>query len=276
LALAAGLQMWGALLFFKTRGDLILISTYFFITFGIYLLNRFTDNEDNFNCPEQKFFFQKKSKLIMFPISLIVASVILLSATERLVFWHIALIVLGVLYSVSLIPVMQQKSIKFLRIKDILFFKNIAVSLLWGIIPFAIAANQKSAVFSINGDLIIVVAAFCLTTLINTVSCDVRDTEGDRHAGIETLATRYGEKRTGLFLFGLGLFATILVLIGFFAGNVGKPATMLFLATVAWTGIAALPIYIKKISLPKSVSEPLIDTQQIMCGVSLILLSIHL
>jgi UbiA prenyltransferase family. len=276
LALAAGLQMLGALLFFRAPVDWILITTYFFITFGVYLLNRFTDTEDSFNCPEQRMFFQQKSKLIFIPISFIVASVILLTATNRLVFWHIVLIVLGVLYSVSLIPIIHNKSIRFARLKDILFLKNIAVSLLWGITPFAIAASQKSPVLSTKGDLVIVVMAFCLTTLINTVSCDVRDTDGDRHAGVLTLATRFGEKRTGLFLFVLGLLISVIVIIDFLLGNVGKLALILFMSTVAWTGVVAMPIYMKKIKLPKSLSEPLIDTQQIVCGISLIALSISI
>jgi 4-hydroxybenzoate polyprenyltransferase len=268
--------MLGALLFFRAPVDWILITTYFFITFGVYLLNRFTDTEDSFNCPEQSMFFQQKSKLIFIPISFIVASVILLTATNRLVFWHIVLIVLGVLYSVSLIPIIHNKSIRFARLKDILFLKNIAVSLLWGITPFAIAASQKSPVLSTKGDLVIVVMAFCLTTLINTVSCDVRDTDGDRHAGVLTLATRFGEKRTGLFLFVLGLLISVIVIIDFLLGNVGKLALILFMSTVAWTGVVAMPIYMKKIKLPKSLSEPLIDTQQIVCGISLIALSISI
>ncbi len=276
LSLAAGLQMLGALLFFRAPVDCILISTYFFITFGIYLLNRFTDTEDSFNCPEQKIFFQQKSKLIIIPISVIAASVILLSATNRLVFWHILLIVLGILYSVSLIPVIHDRSIRFVRLKDVLLAKNMAVSLLWGITPFAIAASQKSPVVSTKGDLVIVVMAFCLTTLINTVSCDVRDTDGDRHAGVLTLATRFGEKATGSFLFALGSLISVMVIIDFLLGNVGMRAFILFMSTVVWTGVVAMPIYVKRIKLPKSLSEPLIDTQQIVCGISLIALSLNI
>jgi 4-hydroxybenzoate polyprenyltransferase len=276
LALAAGLQMLGALLFFKTPVDLILITTYFIITFGIYLLNRFTDSEDSFNCPEQRIFFQQKSKLIIVPIFFIAISIILLTATDRLVFWHIILIVLGVLYSVNLIPMVHNNSMRFVRLKDLLFIKNISVSLLWGITPFVIAASQKSPVFPTLGDLLVVVSAFCLTTLINTVSCDVRDTDGDRHAGVLTLATRFGEKRTGALLSSLGILAGLLVAIDFFLGNVGKPATILFFSTIIWTGAVAVPIYIKKIKFPKSLSEPLIDTQQVVCGLSLIVLSINI
>ena len=98
LALAAGLQMIGALLFFKAPIDLILIFTGITITFGVYMLNKFTDDEDNYNCPDQKMFFQKKSLLIASPILLIVSSIFLLVITNRLVAWHIFLIVSGMMF----------------------------------------------------------------------------------------------------------------------------------------------------------------------------------
>jgi Mg/Co/Ni transporter MgtE len=88
-----------------------------------------------------------------------------------------------------------------------------------------------------------------------------------------TLATRFGEKRVGLFLLGLGFAVTVLVVIGFLSGYVEKPVVILFMSIIAWTGIVTLPIYDKKIKLHKSLSEPLIDTQQVACGISLIIFS---
>jgi 4-hydroxybenzoate polyprenyltransferase len=275
LALAAGLQMLGALLFFRAPVDLILIFTGAAITFSVYLLNRFTDNEDSYNYPEQKMFFQQKPALIGIPILLIAISFFLLAISGRLVTWHVILIIFGILYSVSVIPFVRNKSLCFVRLKDILFVKNLAVSLLWGITPFALAASQKFSVMPAKFDLFVVATAFCLTSLINTASCDVRDVEGDRHAGVLTLATRFGQKFTAIFLLSLGAIGCCVVEINYLSGNVSRTAAILFFINIAWTGVVAAPLYLKYLKLPKSYSEPLIDSQFVMNGLSLIVLALY-
>ena len=273
LALAAGLQMLGALLFFRAPADLILIFTYALITFSVYLLNRFTDNEDGYNYPEQRMFFQQKSKLIILPIFLMAFTTFILAITGRLVIWHIIMITCGISYSVSLIPFMPNKSFRFVRFKDIFFVKNIVVSLLWGISPFALASSQKGAIIPTINELIVVIAAFCITSFINTTSCDVRDIAGDRQLGLLTLPTRLGEKFTVLFLLLIGFAGCLFVGINYYLGNVSRPAILLFVANMVWTGFVAAPIYMKKNKLPKIISEPLIDSQFVMNGISLIVLS---
>lgn len=274
LAFAAGIQMLGALLFLKVPLDPILITTYTAIAFGIYLLNKYTDSEDSYNCPEQKMFFQKRS--IALPILILVTSTLILGVTHRLLVWHFVLIMCGILYSVHFVPFFSARRLQFVRLKDIIFVKNIAVALLWGITPFAIAAGQPAASISSNIDFLVIVTAFCLTTLINTTSCDVRDIEGDRHTGVNTLATKFGGRTTALFLSGLGLTCSIIIALGFFSGSIKMAATVLFFSALVWTALVAIPIYNKKMMLPKAITEPLIDTQQVFCGIALIVVSVLL
>lgn len=274
LAIAAGLQMAGALLFFKSTPDPILITTSIFITFGIYSLNKFTDCEDGFNCPERRMFFQKHSKLILLPISLFSVSLTLLATTNRLYFFHILLIVVGILYSVKLIPHRQFRSTGFTRLKNILLIKNITVSLLWGITPFALAASRVGiSNIPSPSDLYVLILAFCCTWLINTTSCDVRDIAGDRHVGVTTVATKLGKRNTGLYLLGFGLVTSILVCIVGAVGLAGRQVCMLFIGTMLWTAIVALPIYFSNLRIPNNFIEPLIDSQAIVCGVGLITLA---
>jgi len=273
LAIAAGLQMVGALLFFKAPVDLILVFTGATITFGVYLLNRFTDDEDSYNYPEQRMFFQKKSILIALPIGLIATSMALLAITKRLVAWHIILIVFGILYSVSVIPFIRNKSLCFIRLKNILFVKNIAVSLLWGITPFALAASQQFSVMPEKPDLLIAVVSFCLTTFITAIAYDVPDVEGDRYAGVLTIATRFGEKFTAHFLLYAGIIASLIVGISYTMGKIGLPVLILFFANILWTGIVTLPAFIIRIPVLKSYIKPLLDSQCVFCGISLIVFS---
>ena len=275
LAIAAGLQMAGALLFFKSAVDPILITAYFFITFGVYLLNKFTDSEDGFNCPERRMFFQNHSKLILLPITMFSVSLLLLAATGRLYLSHIVLTVLGILYSVQLIPYRKSRSTRFTRLKDILFIKNISVALLWGITPFAIAANRAGfSNMSSPSDLAVIILSFCSTWLINTTSCDVRDIAGDRHVGVKTVATILGKRNTGLYLLGFGLMTSILVCAAGATGLAGRPACLLFIGTMAWTAIVVLPIYLNNFRIPGNLIEPLIDSQAVVCGAGLITLAL--
>jgi len=172
LGFAAGLEMYGAQLFFKTSPDLILILTSVLLSFSIYMLNKFTDEEDSYNCPEQRLYFQRKSVLVLLPVLLIIVSMIILIFSSRLTLWHIILVVSGVFYSIAMVPFVKNSTLVFVRLKDIIVVKNVIVSLMWGISPFAIAGSQ-AAVTPPLMDLIIVIFAFCLTTLINTTSCDV-------------------------------------------------------------------------------------------------------
>jgi len=44
---------------------------------SIYLLNRFTDLEDAYNCPDQGFFFHRRTALVVIPIMLMIGSLAL-------------------------------------------------------------------------------------------------------------------------------------------------------------------------------------------------------
>ncbi len=273
LALAAGLQMLGALLYFKSPADPILVSTYFLIAFSIYLFNRFTDHEDSYNYPDQKMYFQKQTVLKAIPVVLISLSMIVLALTDRLVLWHGILIVGGIVYSASIIPFFRKKSFIFIRLKDILFVKNIIVSILWGVTPFAIAAGQKGAVIQDHGTLLILILAFSLTTLITAIAYDVPDANGDRHAGIKTITTRFGEKITAYFLLSIGLAGGLIVGLAFLLGIASGPSAIFFFVILVWTGLVTLPVFTNKINLAKILIKPLLDSQCVFCGIALIVFS---
>jgi 4-hydroxybenzoate polyprenyltransferase len=274
LAFAAGLQMLGALMFFKAPIDPVVIVTAIFITFGIYLLNRFTDVEDGYNYPDQKLYFQKTTALKAFPILLIGASILLLAVTGRLVPWHMILIIGGVVYSVSIIPIIKKKSINFIRLKDIPFVKNIVVSLFWGITPFSIAASQKNAVIPEQYSLLFAITAFALSTFITAIAYDVPDAEGDRHAGVKTITTLFGEKFTLKFIIASGLLGCMIIGTYFLLGKVNLVTLSFFYFIIFWTGIVTLPVFIKKIKISTEFKKPFLDSQCVFCGLTLIVYSI--
>lgn len=187
--------------------------------------------------------------------------------------WHVVLAAGGFLYSVPIVPSFKGGSFRLLRLKEVAALKNLTVSVLWGVPPFAIAGSLETASAPPVGDLLVVVAAFCPTTLINTTSCDVRDIESDSAFGITTLAVRLGKNTIGAVLLALGSLSCIVVAIAWQWGAVGAHATALFFVTLIWTGLVALPVYRSELRLPEWLGEPLIDAQQIACGLLLVLIA---
>jgi 4-hydroxybenzoate polyprenyltransferase len=276
LTCAAAMQMAGALLLFGLAPDATLVGTYAVVSFSIYLLNRFTDVEDSYNCPSQADFFLRHRNIgIVVSVVLLIASLGVLIHTQQCTWWHLVWVVAGTLYSVRMIPWLVERRISRVRIKDVLFLKNLSVSLLWGITPFAVAGGQTAAVSPPLQDLLVVVLGFCLTTLMNTTSCDVRDLEGDQQAGVRTVATTLGKQGTGLLLLVFAVAGCVSVGVAMASGAVSAHAAQLFLFLVAWTAVVALPLYVRVFGIPKKFSEPLIDTQQVLCGAGLILLAMH-
>jgi 4-hydroxybenzoate polyprenyltransferase len=274
IAFAQGLQVFGVFLLLKAPVDFILVSTMMILTFSIYFLNRFTDNEDSYNCPEQKTFFQRRTSLIIIPVVLMGLSFLILSLSGRLVEWHLVLVICGIFYSVSFIPVLKNQSIRLIRLKDIFFVKNVLVCLLWGITPFALAISRGHAVLPPHNDFIAIIIASCLSALINTTSSDIPDALGDKRSGVLTPANCFGRKGTAVFLGSLAALGCLIVGINFGLGNIGRMATYLFFAIVLCSGIFAAPLYVNSFKLPRSVSVPLNDTQAIFNGVSFIVVAL--
>ncbi len=118
--------------------------------------------------------------------------------------------------------------------------------------------------------------AFCLTTLINTVSCDVRDTDGDRHAAVLHPCFMFRGKSHRIVFVRIGIINQRYGDNRFLIRQCGDAGIYSIYVNSCCTGVVAMPIYVKRIKLPKSLSEPLIDTQQIVCGISLIALSLNI
>jgi 4-hydroxybenzoate polyprenyltransferase len=174
-----------------------------------------------------------------------------------------------------MVPWFKNNKLVFFRLKDVVILKNISVSLLWGITPFAIAASTGPQMHPPVLDLIVVIFAFCLTTFINTTSCDVRDIEGDQLAGVRTIAAMLGRNVTGIILFCTAVMASVFVVLLAFNNCLHVNTIVLFFVTTLWTLLVSIPIYLQSIKIPKAITEPLIDTQQILCGVVLIFISLQ-
>jgi 4-hydroxybenzoate polyprenyltransferase len=162
---------------------------------GIYHLNRVFDLvEDEINDPgAHAQTVAAKSIVLAAAIGAIVTSVVLAVALMR----PLAVITLslatalGVLYSVPFFRGNQQK---LRRLKQVPIVKNVIPSVVW---PFATILCQVLSGSGTHFLLPLGLALAWLSCGVFTieVAWDIRDSRGDRIAGIETLATAFGVRR---------------------------------------------------------------------------------
>jgi len=162
------------------------------VSFGliasIYFLNKHSDlKEDFINGKSSK-------KDLLGPIGnlwkgLAIGGVTLsyLIATERLSFYIIGLVSLGVLYSYTLFPVITRHGFHFVKMKRIPLVKNLIVALLWSISIIVVPAALARHPIVWTSQLVVMVIAFFLSSFLNTLLNDMIDVVGDRLAGIRTL-----------------------------------------------------------------------------------------
>lgn len=172
--------------------------------FGVYALNRFTDMKEDFlNDSYRSIFFVKRKRLLTAVWVTLGAVGVGLALTQHLSFYFMLLLAVGVFYSCKLFPwYTPGRGMMFIRLKEIPFMKNVLVAGAWGasifFVPLLLAPGRDLPVslFSVG----VLSGAMMLSTLNNTVFCDILDISGDRLAGNKTLPVLIGAGRTQLVL----------------------------------------------------------------------------
>jgi 4-hydroxybenzoate polyprenyltransferase len=168
------------------------------IIFGIYTSNRFTDAAEDFTNDIQKaLFFQSRRIWYAMAIGALVVSMGILLVQEKLNWLHFLLLGMGFCYSYRLIPWYSPgRGMLLIRIKEMTFVKNLAVSFLWGGSVFMVPILYSSATITELFVLIHLGLGLFLSTLNNTLFDDILDEGGDRVAGIKTLPTTWGSRNS--------------------------------------------------------------------------------
>ncbi|MBW8887526.1 MAG: UbiA family prenyltransferase [Fibrobacteres bacterium] len=172
------------------------------IIFGVYTLNRFTDSVEDFANDLGRFlFFQGKRIFFYLGILALMGSVGTLVAERKLNWMHMLLLTMGSGYSYRVIPWFAPgRGFHLVRIKEMIFMKNLCVSFLWGasvfVVPILGAGRELAGAFPVW----MLAAGFFISTLNNTLFDDILDEPGDRAAGIRTLPTTWGARRSQFLL----------------------------------------------------------------------------
>jgi len=191
------------------------------LIFGIYTYNRFTDLEEDFtNDISRVLFFQRKRGFFVLAVSALGGSLAYLTAAGKLTWLHLVLLGVGICYSYRMIPWWSPATgLALLRIKEMTFVKNLAVSFLWGACVFAVPILYSEGPIHHRGLVLFLGVGLFLSTLNNTLFDDILDEPGDRVAGIKTLPTLWGARRSYLLLWLLDAAWLAFVLASFLAGR---------------------------------------------------------
>jgi (E)-4-hydroxy-3-methyl-but-2-enyl pyrophosphate reductase len=204
--------------------------------YSMHVLNRFLDKEaGKYNDPGIAFFYtQHKSFLITTSLAGIVTGLFLsliLGMAQFLVF--LALTILGLVYSIPIIPLRSGYLGRYAKIKDLPGSKAMTEALAWGTISSLLPIIGWPSPFW-PGVLLsfLFVSSMCY---VRSGLFDILNIQGDLIVGKETLPIAIGEERSlKLLLVVNGVVAAILLLsagIGV-ASGLGYPLTVCFLIAI--------------------------------------------
>jgi 4-hydroxybenzoate polyprenyltransferase len=275
LGIVAGTQICAVSLYLDCRYNFVVFLLSILLSIGVYLLNRVLET-DNINYPERSIFFVRFKWLLAVSIAALVVPIAVLLATGNLrplpVFFLGSLI--GVLYSVKILPFYDGSNIRWISLKHIPLVKNISVSLLWGGSALAIVILMCDTRYFFRPDVIMLFFTFTILNLNSTIACDIRDIEGDRTDSITTLPTLLGLKKTFLALSALNIAGGVVVSGAFLTGAISLLLTVFCIFCILWSSAGIIPyFFVGRIKLPRAVHEVFIDSHLLVSSLGLIAIS---
>lgn len=233
--------------------------------YAMHILNQFLDKEaGQYNDPDRAHFLSKhRVFLISTGVAAASAAVVLCALLGALPFALVAMMsVLGLLYSVPVVPRRLEAKIGIQRLKDIPGSKTLAASLAWAFIVAVLPAAALGSA-SLPG----LVLAFAYTLVLVFLRCalfDVLDVQGDLIVGKETIPIVLGEAKTRRLLWWLtwGLCGALVL-----AALVSAVPGLAWWLLLPVAGMAAIQLlWARSWITPGSISEGLVDLNFWLAG----------
>jgi (E)-4-hydroxy-3-methyl-but-2-enyl pyrophosphate reductase len=215
-------------------GELIYPLMAFFYLYAMHVVNRFLDKGASvYNDPEVAAFYRKhRAFLIVSGIVSMITALVLSFLVGLAVFFVMAgLNLLGIVYSVPLVPEGMRPLWRYARIKDIPGSKTLSQALAWGAV-IALLPLLGSRAITVPAALTAFIFVSSIT-YIHSAIFDIFQEQGDLFVGVETLPITLGEERTLSLLKGIALFAGLVLIITPLLGLVGPFAYLLLLAVIS-------------------------------------------
>jgi 4-hydroxy-3-methylbut-2-enyl diphosphate reductase len=218
------------------KADIIYPLLAFFYVYAMHVLNRFLDKGASaYNDPEVADFYRRHRTFLVSSgiISIIMVLVLSFYLGPGVFFAMVGLNLLGISYSIPLVPERIRHLWEYSRIKDIPGSKTLSEALAWGVVIALLPLLGSQ-----NSELAASVVAFIFVfsiTYIRSALFDIFQEQGDLIVGIETLPITLGEERTLLLLKGGAIFITFFLIAAPLSGAVGPFAYLLILSVISST-----------------------------------------
>lgn len=195
---------------------------YFFVAFcyiyAMHILNNFTDIASKLNDPIQtRFYGRHRRFLLVSGIAAAVMAMLIGLAMKPLAFIFIlGMSILGLLYTINIVPPSLVSILKAHRLKEIPGSKAVFTSVAWGVLTAlipVICADQKITWATVFAFLFVAGLGFIRSGLF-----EIQALEGDRIVGKETLAVALGKGPTLSLLYILTLVLIVLLATATFGG----------------------------------------------------------
>ena len=242
-----------------------LVGVAFFYIYAMHILNHFLDKEaGQYNDPDRAAFLSKHQWLLVssgvFSAAAALGLCAFLGPMPLLIVSVMSL--LGILYSVPIVPRAVQRRLGVASLKDIPGSKTLSAAGAWAVVVAVLPAVSLG-----RFDLVGTPLAFVYTVVIVFCRCaifDVLDVQGDLVVGKETLPIMLGEAKTQKLVAWLlaGLAALMLL-----APAAGAPAGVSWSLLAPIAGIAVMQrVLSRREMLPGALGEGLVDLNFWLAG----------
>ncbi|MDB5050315.1 MAG: UbiA prenyltransferase [Fibrobacteres bacterium] len=245
------------------------------IIFGVYTLNRFTDTTEDFtNDIGRLLFFQRKRAFLFLAEASLAASIGILLYVGKLNWMHFLLLAMGFGYSYRLVPwYSRTRGFRMLRIKEMTFVKNLAVSFLWSSSVFVVPVLYSGAAGFDRVMVWLLAGGLFISTFNNTLFDDIMDEPGDRVAGIKTLPTLWGGRKSIALLMTVDVAWLLAVAALRLAGRIDSGHAA-FLAFLGFYPFLYLGLYSRK-TVPSAWIDILSETDLLFFALGMLMLSVR-
>lgn len=267
LGLGAVSMCYAGIIFQGIRPEATILPIAFLYVFATHVFNRYTERmKDEFFDPARTRFFTDYGRALI--AAAVAASLTALYLSCRLGFTDFLLLLfpylMGIIYSIRIIPRQFQPVMKYKRLKDVPGSKDFFVALAWTWVIALIPMLNAGAPFSYQS--LSFLAFVMATVFIRSVVFDIMSIEGDRIMGRETIPILIGQRATAVML----LVLTAIISVFFFLSALFSLAPSLGYLLVLSPALMVLFLHIfqKKRLLSGTLFEAVIDSSFILSGLS--------
>lgn len=262
----AGLALaYAASILSGRRPDLIHPTLALLYIYAMHVLNRFLDKgASTYNDPERASFYRRhRVFLIISGVFSMIGALGLSYYLGTMVFFAIAgLSILGIIYSIPIVPISLRHLWRYSKIKDIPGSKTLSVALAWGVVISLLPLLESTSM----GWPKAMVSFLCVFSMVYVRSAlfDIFQVQGDLIVGVETLPIVLGERRTLLLLKWTILCGALILALAAITGLVGPFSYLLLFVFLSFT--FCLLVYQKRWQYPGIRLEAMVEGNFFLAG----------